>query len=135
MHWNYDKVSCPTSFEDIPQKAIKLICKQLITFKLSKQSVSTRTVERYRAKIRDYFQSRRLQHKDEVHIKNWLFNTVFPQESLNLEQLKERIREFLTQQKIECPSEYGLEQLIKSSQYQHEEKLFENIFLKLTQET
>lgn len=124
------------SFADIPQKAIKLICKQLnITFKLSKQSVSTRTVERYRAKIRDYFQSRRLQHKDEVHIKNWLFNTVFPQESLNLEQLKERIREFLTQQKIECPSEYGLEQLIKSSQYQHEEKLFENIFLNLTQET
>ncbi len=124
------------SFADIPKNAIKLICKQLkLPFKLSKQSVSTRTVERYRAKIRDYFQSRKLHHEDEVHIKNWLFNTVFPQESLNLEQLKERISEFLTQQRIESPSEYGLEQLIKSSQYQYEEKLFEKIFLNLNKET
>ena len=124
------------SFADIPKNAINLICKQLkLPFKLSKQSVSTRTIERYRAKIRDYFQSRKLHHEDEIHIKNWLFNTVFPQEYLNIEQLKERISEFLTQQRIECPSEYGLEQLIKSSQYQYEEKLFEKIFLTLNKET
>jgi len=124
------------SFADIPKNAINLICKQLkLPFKLSKQSVSTRTIERYRAKIRDYFQSRKLHHEDEIHVKNWLFNTVFPQEYLNIEQLKERISEFLTQQRIECPSEYGLEQLIKSSQYQYEEKLFEKIFLTLNKET
>lgn len=120
----------------VPQQAIKIISKQLdISVKLSIKSVALRTLERYRAEIRDYFQSRSVNQKDEVLIKNWLCTTVFPQEALDLEQLKSRVSDFLTEQKIECPSEHILEQIIKSVKHQYEENLFESIFTELNHDT
>ncbi|CAM4387160.1 MAG: Tn3 family transposase ISNpu13 [Legionella sp.] len=121
---------------DVPQHAIKIISKQLdISVKSSIKSIALRTLERYRAEIRDYFQSRSVSQKDEVLTKNWLFTTVFPQEALDLEQLKARVSDFLTEQKIECPSEHILEQIIKSAKHQYEEKLFESIFTGLNHDT
>lgn len=67
-------------FSEIPQRAIKIISKQLdLPPKLLNQSVANRTIERYRAEIRDYFQFRTIGQKDEESIRNWLFDTIFPQ--------------------------------------------------------
>lgn len=121
---------------DVPQRAIKIISKQLeLSPKLLNQSVTSRTIERYRSEIRDYFQSRAISQKDEELIKNWLFDTVFPQETLNLEQLKERVSDFLIEQKIERPSDTTFDQVIKSAKYQYEEQLFETIFTGLNVDT
>ncbi|MBA3537620.1 MAG: Tn3 family transposase [Tatlockia sp.] len=124
------------TLSDIPQRAIKIISKQLdLSPKLLNQSVTSRTIERYRAEIRDYFQSRAVSQKDEESIKNWLFDTVFPQETLNLEQLKERVSDFLIKQKIERPGDAAFEQVIKSARHQYEERLFETIFIGLNVDT
>ena len=121
---------------DVPQRAIKIISKQLaLSPKLLNQSVTSRTIERYRSEIRNYFQSRAISHNDEKLIKNWLFGTVFPQETLNLEQLKDRVSDFLIKQKIERPSDTTFDQVIKSAKHQYEEQLFETIFTGLNVDT
>ncbi len=123
-------------FSEIPQRAIKIISKQLdLPPKLLNQSVANRTIERYRAEIRDYFQFRTIGQKDEESIRNWLFDTIFPQETLSLEQLKERVSDFLVKQKIERPSNTEFERVIKSAKYQYEERLFEGIFTGLNVDT
>lgn len=122
---------------DIPKRAVKIIRKQLDipSSQLFCKSISDRTIERYRAEIRDYFQSRTIRQKDEEDIRNWLINTVLPQETLNIEPLKERVSQFLMKQKIECPSDDTLEQIIHSAKHQYQEKLFESIFLGLNYDT
>lgn len=124
------------TFAAVPQQAIKIISKQLnVSVKSSVKSIPLRTFERYRAEIRDFFQSRSISQQDEERIKTWLSNVVLPQESLDLEQLKARVSDFLVKQKIECPNDHILEQVIKSAKYQYEETLFESISTGLTQDT
>lgn len=60
---------------------------------------SKKTQATYWQEIRDYFQSRAANADDELLIKNWLIETVFPQETLSHEQLKEQVAEFLIKQK------------------------------------
>ncbi|HAU0368096.1 TPA: Tn3 family transposase [Legionella pneumophila] len=121
---------------DILQRAIKIISRQLnLSPKLMNQSVTSRTIERYRSEIREYFQSRAVSKKDEESIKRWLFDTVFPQETLSLEQLKERMSDFIITQKMELPSDAVFEQVIKSARHQYEERLFETIFKGLNVDT
>ncbi|MCH9763114.1 MAG: Tn3 family transposase [Gammaproteobacteria bacterium] len=121
---------------EIPQRAIKVISKQLdCSSKILNQSTPNRTIERYRSEIRDYFHSRAISQEDAALIKNWLFDTVFPQEALNLEQLKERVSAFLITKKIEQPSNAVFEQTIKSARHQYETYLFETIFSNLSIDT
>jgi TnpA family transposase len=122
---------------DIPKRATKTIIKQLEipSSQLFCKSVSQRTLERYRAEIRVYFQSRAIRQKDEQEIKAWLIKTVLPKETINDESLKERVSQFLIQQKIECPSNDTLEQIIHSARHQYQEQLFKSIFLGLSNET
>ena len=95
---------------------------------------SKKTQATYWQEIRDYFQSRVGNAGDELLIKNWLIETVFPQETLSHEQLKERVAEFLVKQKIESFSEGSIDRIIKSAKHQHEEALFEATYAGLSSE-
>jgi TnpA family transposase len=97
--------------------------------------IPPKTNATYRQEIRDYFQTHVISAKDESTIKNWLLESVFPQEYLSLSQLKEKVIGFLNTQKIEIFSEKALERVIKSAQYQHEQLLFKAINNGLNNET
>lgn len=120
--------------EDISIKIVYKVAKRL---GLSPQikPLPKKTQATYCQEIRDYFQSRATSQKDDELIRNWLFDAVFPQETLTLEQLKERVADFLIKQKIESPSDDSLERIIKSARHQHEELLFESIFIGLDNDT
>ncbi|MGC1181956.1 DUF4158 domain-containing protein [Legionella sp.] len=124
-------------FQNIENISTKIVYKVAKNLDLSPQikPLPKKTQVTYCQEIRNYFQSRAISQKDDVLVKNWLFDTVFPQETLNLEQLKERVTDFLVKQKIERPSDDSLERIIKSARHQHEELLFELIFTGLDNDT
>lgn len=124
-------------FQNIENISTKIVYKVAKKLDLSPQikPLPKKTQATYCQEIRDYFQSRAVSQKDDELIKNWLFYTVFHQETLTLEQLKERVTDYLIKQKIESPSDDSLERIIKSARYQHEELLFESIFKRLGSDT
>ena len=124
-------------FQNIENISTKIVYKVAKKLDLSPQikPLPKKTQATYCQEIRDCFQSRAVSQKDDELIKNLLFYTVFPQETLTLEQLKERVTDYLIKQKIESPSDDSLERIIKSARYQHEELLFESIFMRLGSDT
>jgi len=91
------------------------------------KSIPPKTSATYRQEIRDFLQTKVISAADEESIKTWLLQVVFPQESLTLNQLKEKVFDFLRTKKIETFSETLLERIIKSAEHQHEQKLFKLI--------
>lgn len=114
------------SIENLSAKTIYKVAKSLgLSGKI--QPLSQKTYATYRSEIRAYFQSKSASASDEILIKDWLVSNVFPQEVLSPEQLKDRVTQFLIQQKIEPMSEGALDRVIKSARLQHEEALFQLI--------
>lgn len=118
------------SVESLSAKTIYKIAKKL-ELPTQIESLSKKTQVTYRQDIRNYFQSKAVSTDDEILIKTWLLNTIFPQETLSLEQLKERVAKFLLEQKIELLSDGAQERIIKSAKHQHEEALFKLIYTEL----
>lgn len=122
--------------EDITNLSTKTIYAVAKKLQLPTQlkPLSNKTQAIYRQEIREYFQSKAVSAGDELLIKNWLIDTVFPHESLGMEQLKERASDFLIKHKVESLSEGALERVIKSAKHQHEEAWFESIYMGLDPE-
>jgi len=123
--------------EDITSLSTKTIYAVAKKLELPSQlkPLSNKTQAIYRQEIREYFQSKAVSAGDELLIKNWLTDTVFPHESLGMEQLKERASDFLIKHKVEPLSEGALERVIKSAKHQHEEAWFESIHMGLDPES
>lgn len=117
----------------LSSKTVYVVAKKLgLPVQLKPLSKKTQAI--YRHEIRNYFQSKAISAADEQLIKNWLINIVFPHESLSIDQLKERVSDFLIKQKVESPSEGALERVIRSAKQQHEETWFESIHMGLDSE-
>ncbi|AIL13645.1 hypothetical protein IM40_09370 (plasmid) [Candidatus Paracaedimonas acanthamoebae] len=99
------------------------------------QSLSSKTSATYRHEIRTYFQSHKMSDREETLLVDWLLKEVFPNESFNMDQLKEKTLLFMKAQKIERISDSSLERLLKSTRHQYEENLFKNISMNLDLQT
>jgi len=87
----------------LSSKTVYVVAKKLgLSVQLKPLSKKTQTI--YRHEIRKHFQSKAISAVDEQLIKNWLIDIVFPHESLSIDQIKERVSDFLIKQKIESPS-------------------------------
>jgi len=117
----------------LSSKTVYVVAKKLgLSVQLKPLSKKTQTI--YRHEIRKHFQSKAISAVDEQLIKNWLIDIVFPHESLSIDQIKERVSDFLIKQKIESPSEGAIERVIRSAKQQHEETWFESIYMGLDSE-
>lgn len=97
--------------------------------------LSLKTIGIYRKEIRNYFQTRKLNQKEELLLKNWLVEEVFSLGSLHIEGLKEKAILFLKSKKIENIQEASLERLLKSIRYQYESSLFKELSSSLDPQT
>ena len=97
--------------------------------------LSLKTITTYRYEIRAYFQSHKISTQEQAILTDWLLKEVFPHESLNMDQLKEKTFLFMKTQKIEKISDSALERLLRSVLYQYEEDLFKNISIDLDFQT
>jgi len=99
------------------------------------QHLSPKTSVTYRQEIRSYFQSHKINTREQTLLTDWLLKEVFPHESLNMDQLREKTLLFMKAQKIEKISDSALEKLLRSMRYQYEEDLFKNISINLDFQT
>lgn len=124
----------PTDPTIIPTSVIEFISKQLQipTYQWQHYSWNSRTFERHRAEIRQYFGFREHSKQDVKDISQWLMTKVLDY-TQEVEVLEEKVRMTFRQQKIEPPSANTIDSLIQSTIHQHEQKLYKETFQSLSE--
>ena len=134
---HYELNACfPESYKDVNWKNKNILAQQLnMNIIDSQKSFPTRTIERYRNEIRDYFESLGLTRANEALLKDWICNEVLSKEDPNSDQLIEKINSFMQKEKIESFSPEYLRRVINSAKYQYERQIFDKISNGLSYET
>ena len=113
---------------EINHRAIRIIAKQLdLPLDSLRNIVSGRTIERFRAEIRELFQSHGITRAHEEQIRQWLVSQIFPKQEINPAQLFNKTILFMQQAKMERISDIYVQRIINSSKQQYETDVFQQI--------
>lgn len=131
-HWTFAEEN-----SEFPTKGRYLISKQLnVPSKLiKKNSQSSRTIESYRAEIRQFFSSKGITRSNEDIIKNWLISYILPTSHFSTQLLVERTVFYMKEEKMEALSLEYLTRMINSAKKQYEDNIFKSITEQLDSET
>ena len=121
---------------ELKYHAIKIIANQLkITTVSLKISLPIRTLERFRAEIREHFNSSGISRENEELIKQWLLTQIFPKQDMNHIQLFNTVISYMQKEKIERISDGYIRRIISSAKQQYESLMFQRIYDSLNSET
>ena len=116
-------------FEQVPKCSHNLVSVLMDKFNISSKLAvpSNKPISIYKKEIRSYFQISVATVEDEECIKNFIIQLLPSQNVFNIEFLKERVRLYLIDNKIEQISAAYAERIIKSVIYNYEQQLFARI--------
>jgi len=124
-------------FEQIPKYSHNLVSVLMEKFNISSKLTvpSNKPISIYKKEIRSYFQISVATPSNEECIKNFILQLLPSQNIFNIEFLKERVRLYLIDNKIEPISASYAERIIKSVIYNYEQQLFASISNSLSYQT
>lgn len=124
----------PNSRNEVPNQVIAYVASQLKIdpARLSKYDFLGRTIKTHRKIIREFLGVREATLLDQENLRKWLESQVLVYE-LKLEPLLLAARNYLDKSLIEAPTTERLKKLVRSAIYQQEEKIFQQIAGKLSQ--
>ena len=113
---------------ELKYREIKIIANQLnLSSTIIKKDLTQRSLERYRAEIREYFNSSGITRANEESIKQWLITEILSKQDMNPTQLFDSTIEFMKKSKMEKISDGFIQRIINSAKQQHETQVFQNI--------
>ena len=136
LKWFQHEGRFPQRKQDIPKDVLKYLAQQL---KISADVFSEyawqgRTIERHRAKIRQYFGFRETNREDFERLREYLLQNMVSQQR-QMKQLKESIYRQCRQWRVEPPTSGRIERIIRSAIRECDELVYKDIASRLTQKT
>lgn len=113
----------PQSYDEIAEAPLKYLKEQLDKFEIEEYDWKGRTVKRHRAEILKYLDIRKSTTKEREQFCEWLISDLIPKLS-NVKDLMTRSEVWFLRHKLELPTEFMLERLIRSAITTHEERTF-----------
>lgn len=118
----------PASAKELPARAVSYLCDQLAVAaeSLANYSWSGRIAQRHRKEILAYLGIRRGTALDRERFSAWLVAHICP-EGASMAATAERAHDWFKAERIQCPTDSELEQLIRAARRRFEQQLLEDV--------
>ncbi len=102
---------------------------------LKTRRLTSRVVKKYREQIRDFSGFKEASTEDVEPLIEWLSEKAIPEGNLSMPHLLDKGRTYLKERKVEFFSSFKMERYVKSALKTFEDKMFEAISLKISDES